>query len=200
MNEVRVGVLVSGRGSNLQALIEGQRQAPYKVVQVLSNTPEATALEKARNAGVEGVYLPGKRRCWEERAVKRLQNARVDLVCLAGFMQILSPVFLQSFPHIMNIHPSLLPAFPGLKAQEQALQYGVRVSGCTVHFVWEGLDTGPIILQTPVPVHREDTVESLSRRILKEEHCLYPRAVSLFARGLLKLEGRRVLIMEGVKI
>ncbi|HHV79452.1 MAG TPA: phosphoribosylglycinamide formyltransferase [Firmicutes bacterium] len=198
----RVGVLVSGRGSNLQALLDAcaSGSVPAKVVLVISDKPNAAALEKARAAGVEALAIEparvGGMRQFEVQAVTALKSKGVELVCLAGFMRVVSPAFLKEFPgRVLNIHPSLLPSFPGLDAQKQALEYGVKVTGCTVHFVDEQVDHGPIVIQAAVPVLEGDTVESLSERILEQEHKIYPEAVRLFATGRLKLEGRRVRIL-----
>ncbi len=198
-DKMTVGVLASGRGTNLQALLDAthDRSYPARVVTVLSDRQEARALQRAEKEGVYATYIAGTGQKWEEQAVAKLKEHEVKLVCLAGFMHILSPFFLQSFPAVMNIHPSLLPAFPGLEAQKQALDYGVKISGCTVHFVDEGVDTGPIILQKAVPVEEDDTPDKLADRILAEEHKIYPRAVELYARGLLVRQGRQVKVLEG---
>jgi phosphoribosylglycinamide formyltransferase-1 len=200
---IRIGVLASGRGSNLQALIDsveaGRLQAEIAVV--LSDVEGAFALERARRAGIEARYIdPGPKRSRvsdqaETEFIECLDGAGVDLVALAGFMRVLGAGFVRHFKlRIMNIHPSLLPSFPGLEAQRQALNYGVKWSGCTVHFVDEGVDSGPIIIQAAVPVLPDDTAESLSARILKEEHRIYAEAVGLFAEGRLRVEGRKVLV------
>ncbi|MBI4637406.1 MAG: phosphoribosylglycinamide formyltransferase [Candidatus Rokubacteria bacterium] len=198
---VRVGVLASGRGSNLQAILDATRDPdfPARVVVVISDREEARALERAAARGVPAVHLNSKdyadRDRYDRAIVGVLAEHRVDLVCLAGFMRILGPGLVHAFAgRIMNIHPALLPAFPGLAAQRQALEYGVKITGATVHFVDEGVDTGPIILQAGVPVRPEDTEETLSERILVEEHSLYPRAIRLFAEGRLRIAGRRVLV------
>jgi phosphoribosylglycinamide formyltransferase 1 len=198
----RVGVLVSGRGSNLQALLEASARGDYpaEVVVVISDRERAAALDRARDAGVEALFVNPKdfadREAFDLALVRELEARRVDLVCNAGFMRILSPAYVRAFAgRAMNVHPALLPAFPGLHAQRQALEYGVKVAGATVHFVDEGpVDTGPIILQASVPVQPDDTEESLSARILVEEHRLYPEAVRLFAEGRLTIVGRRVII------
>ena len=197
-----IGVLASGRGSNLQAILDAARTPGYpaRVAVVISDHETAAALERARTAGVEAVFLNpkdhGDRAAYETALVGTLAARGVGLVCLAGFMRILGPPFVRAFPRrILNIHPSLLPAFPGLHAQRQALEYGVRVAGATVHFVDEGVDTGPIVLQASVPVQPDDTEETLSARILAEEHRLYPEAIRLFAEGRLRLAGRRVTIV-----
>ena len=204
MKKIRVGILVSGRGSNMEAIIRNAKEGKIdaEVVIVLSDNPNAPALEKARALGVEALYVyPGEKKTYmtpdrEEEYVRILKEKKVDLVCLAGFMRVLKKTFLSNFPYrIMNIHPSLLPAFPGLNAQKQAWEYGVKISGCTVHFVDEGIDTGPIILQRAVPVLEDDTPERLAERILKEEHKIYSEAIQLFAEGRLKIEGRRVRIL-----
>ena len=197
---LRLGVLASGRGSNLQALIEaieaGSLAARLSIV--ISDNPHAQALERARRHGAQAVViaLEGERAAFEDRLVAALFAAGVDLVVLAGFMRLLGKRFLSRLPcPVMNIHPSLLPAFRGLRAQQQALDYGVKVAGCTVHFVDEGMDTGPIILQKAVPVKENDTEADLAARILAEEHQLLPAAVRLFAEGRLRLEGRKVRIL-----
>ncbi len=206
MKKIRVGVLVSGRGSNMEAIIENSRKGNIdaEVVIVLSDNPKAPALEKAKKAGVEAMYIyPGEKKTYmtsdrEGEYVKVLREKGVELVCLAGFMRVLKKTFIEAFAgKIMNIHPSLLPSFRGLNAQKQAWEYGVRVSGCTVHFVDEGVDTGPIILQRCVPVLEDDTPETLTQRILKEEHKIYSEAIQLFAEGRLRIEGRRVRILPG---
>ncbi|HHT02172.1 MAG TPA: phosphoribosylglycinamide formyltransferase [Firmicutes bacterium] len=197
---LRLGVLASGRGSNLQALIDaieaGSLAARLSIV--ISDNPHAQALERARRHGAQAVViaLEGERAAFEDRLVAALFAAGVDLVVLAGFMRLLGKRFLSRLPcPVMNIHPSLLPAFRGLRAQQQALDYGVKVAGCTVHFVDEGMDTGPIILQKAVPVKENDTEADLAARILAEEHQLLPAAVRLFAEGRLRLEGRKVRIL-----
>lgn len=198
---LRVGVLASGRGTNLQALLEASEQPGYpaRVVVVVSDRDRAPALARAAAHGVPGVFVNPKDfpdRDAHDAAVSRVLEAhRVGLVCLAGYMRILGATFVQTWRgRIMNIHPSLLPAFPGLHAQRQALEYGVRISGATVHFVDEGVDTGPIILQASVPVEPDDTEATLAARILVEEHRLYREAVRLFAEGRLRIVGRRVVI------
>ena len=198
----RAGVLVSGRGSNLQALLDAARAGRLggEVAVVVSNVAAAPALDKARAAGVPAVVCDHRGRPREEhdRAVLRvLQEQGVDLVCLAGYMRLLSPLFLSAFPHrVVNIHPSLLPAFPGLDAQRQAWEHGVKVSGATVHLVEEALDAGPIVMQEAVEVRAGDSSETLAARILEAEHRIYPRAVRLLLSGRWRLEGRRV-ISEG---
>jgi len=196
-----VGVLVSGRGSNLQALLDACAAAefPARVVVVVSDRDHAPALERARAAGIEAVWINPKdfvtRESFDAALVRELEKRQVGLVCNAGFMRILSSVWVQAFAgRALNIHPSLLPAFPGLHAQRQALEHGAKVAGCTVHFVDEAVDAGPIVLQSAVPVEPDDTEETLSARILKEEHRIYPAAVRLFAEGRLEIVGRRVII------
>ena len=200
-DKLSLGVLVSGRGSNLQAIIEqieqGKLDARIKIV--ISNLAGAPALTRAREQGIKTRLLeasPGeKREDYDRRLVEALRQEEVELVILAGFMRLLSPYLVRAFPQrIMNIHPALLPAFPGLQAQRKALEYGVKFSGCTVHFVDEGMDSGPIILQAVVPVLEQDTQESLAARILEQEHRIYPRAIQLYAQKRLQLKGRRVFI------
>jgi phosphoribosylglycinamide formyltransferase 1 len=199
---LRVGVLASGRGSNLQALLDASSRPDYpaEVVLVISDRERAAALDRARAAGVEALFVNpkdfGDRESFDLVLVRELAARRVGLVCNAGYMRILSPAYCRAFARrAMNIHPSLLPAFPGLHAQRQALEHGAKVAGATVHFVDDGpVDTGPIILQSSVPVLPNDTEESLSARILVEEHRLYPEAVRLFAEGRLEVVGRRVII------
>jgi phosphoribosylglycinamide formyltransferase-1 len=193
----RVAVLASGRGSNLAALLEAQaRSSSYRIALVVSNVEGSGALGLARDASVEAVCLPsrGASREEHERSVVALLLSRsIEIVCLAGYMRVLNPAFIDGFNRpILNIHPSLLPAFPGMHAQNQALQAGVRWTGATVHFVDAGLDTGPIIAQEPVPVEPSDTESTLSARILETEHRLYPKAVDLVARGAYELIGRTV--------
>lgn len=195
----RLGILISGRGSNFLAIadaIAGHR-LDAEIAVVISNHPEAPGLAAARERGLQALALPSKgldRETYDRQLIRELQNNRVDLVCLAGYMRILSGYFIREYAQrIVNIHPSLLPAFPGLDAQHQALEHGVKFSGCTVHFVEEGLDSGPIIAQAVVPVLAEDTAESVSARILKEEHRIYPEALGLVLSGKYRVEGRRVV-------
>jgi phosphoribosylglycinamide formyltransferase-1 len=199
---LRLGVLGSGNGTNLQAILDAiaARQLPARVVCVLSDVPDAFILERARRADVPALYLdcaPYKTKLDGEaelRAIELLRAHGADTIALAGFMRMVKGKLLRAFPwRVLNIHPSLLPAFPGLRAWEQALRYGVRVSGCTVHFVDEGMDTGPIIIQRAVPVHDRDTPESLHARIQEQERIAYPEALKLLAQGRLQIEGRRVL-------
>lgn len=198
---IRIGVLVSGTGSNLQSIIDhcetGRINA--SVVCVISNKAEAYALERARRHGIRALHVDNhafhSRESFDSAVVALLLEHQVQLVALAGFNRIVSSVLLDAFPMaVMNIHPALLPAFPGSKAQKQALQYGVRISGCTVHFVDLGTDSGPIIIQAAVPAYDSDTEESLAARILAEEHKIYPKAIQLFAEGRLSVEGRKVHI------
>jgi phosphoribosylglycinamide formyltransferase-1 len=196
----RIGVLVSGRGSNLQALIDAARRGELggEVAVVVSNVETAPGLERARGAGIPTAFRDHrgkKREAFDAEIVEILRAHRVDLVCLAGFMRLLSPVLVRAFPgRILNIHPALLPAFPGLDAQRQAWEHGAKVSGATVHLVDEGLDSGPIVAQEAVPVLPSDTPETLAARILEVEHRLYPRAVRLLLDGRCRVEGRRVIV------
>ncbi len=206
---IRLGVLASGGGTNLQAILDAcaARRIAAEVAVVVSNVPGAGALERARRAGVPAEVLPSKgvqdRVAYDLRLVEALRAHRVDLVCLAGYMRIVTPAFLRAFgptpatrgcPRVVNVHPGLLPSFPGLHAQRQCVEYGARFAGCTVHFVDEGTDTGPIIAQAIVPVLPDDTEEALARRILEQEHRLYPQAIHWFAEGRLSVEGRRVAV------
>jgi phosphoribosylglycinamide formyltransferase-1 len=196
----RLGILLSGRGSNFEAIADsvdaGRIQAEIAVV--ISNRPEARGLETARERGLETLCLPSKdmpRDQYDAQLADELDRRGVDLICLAGFMRLLTAEFVRRFPlRILNIHPSLLPAFPGLDAQARALAHGVKVSGCTVHFVDADLDAGPILAQAAVPVLNDDTVESLSARILIEEHRIYSEAVALVLSGDWRIEGRRVIV------
>lgn len=205
MSKLRIAVLVSGRGSNLQAIIDNIEKdlLPAELMAVISDQPEAYSLERARKHNIPAVHLSardykGKREEYDALLVKELRKCQVELVCLAGFMRIITPTLIKAFPgRILNIHPALLPAFSGLHAQKAALEHGVKFSGCTVHFVDEGMDTGPIIIQAVVPVLDNDTEESLSERILRQEHNIYSRAIQLYAEGRLKLEGRRVMVVNG---
>jgi len=179
----RLGILLSGRGSNFEAIARNVAAGTIdaEIAIVISNRPEARGIEVARAMGLNAISIPSKgveREAYDGMIAAELKRHNVDLVCLAGFMRLLSPAFIHEFPmRILNIHPSLLPAFPGLDAQEQALRHGVKITGCTVHFVNEQLDAGPIIMQAAVPVLDDDTVESLSERILKEEHRIYTEAI-----------------------
>ena len=196
----RIGVLLSGRGSNFEALADSvaSRRIPNaQIALVLSNREAAAGIDRARARGLATRILPSKgleREAYDRLVVAALNEAKVDLVCLAGYMRLLSPYFVSAFPQgILNIHPSLLPSFPGLEAQKQALDYGVKFAGCTVHFVDENLDAGPIILQSVVPVEDSDTEEALSARILKEEHRIYSEAVKIVLEGKYKIIGRCVV-------
>jgi phosphoribosylglycinamide formyltransferase-1 len=195
----RLGILISGRGSNFEAIADrieaGEIDAEIAVV--ISSRPGARGLETARTRGVWTASIPSKgldREVYDRLLLQELQRRQVDFVCLAGFMRLLSAGFIRQFPNrILNIHPSLLPAFPGLDAQHQALEHGVKITGCTVHFVDEELDAGPIVIQAAVPVLANDDVETLSARILKEEHRIYPEALQIVLSGRFRIEGRRVI-------
>jgi phosphoribosylglycinamide formyltransferase-1 len=196
-----LGVLASGRGSNLQAIIDAidAGRCPARVAVVVSDRKDAPALHRARRAAIRGVHLDPRafpdRAAFDEAVAGVLDEWGVELVCLAGYMRLLSPEFVRRYRgRILNVHPALLPTFPGLHAQRQALEHGVKVSGATVHFVDEGVDTGPIVLQSAVPVLEGETEASLTARILVEEHRLYPEAIRLYAEGRLEVVGRRVSI------
>jgi phosphoribosylglycinamide formyltransferase-1 len=198
-----IGVLCSGRGTNLQSIIaaveSGQIPAPIGVV--LTDKPDVMALERAEKAGIPN-FCVNRKECsdkqeFEEKLVEKLREHGVTLVVLAGFMRILSPYFVRAFKgRILNIHPALLPSFPGAHAHRDVLEYGVKVSGVTVHFVDEGMDSGPIILQAAVPVEDDDTEDTLAARVLVEEHKIYPRAIELYLKNKLKVEGRMVRILK----
>ena len=196
---VNLGVLVSGSGSNLQAIIDdieaGRLDAKIKVV--ISNVADVYALERAKKHGIESLVLPHrglKREEYDQKLVEVLKANDVELVILAGFMRIITPVLLRAFPRkVMNIHPALLPAFPGTHVWQTEVDSGVKFAGCTVHFVDEGTDTGPIIIQAVVPVYDDDTADTLNARILKQEHKIYSQAIQLYAEGRLEIKGRRVL-------
>jgi phosphoribosylglycinamide formyltransferase 1 len=196
----RIGVLLSGRGSNFEALAEHialGRIPDAEIAIVISNREGAPGIEKARARGLEARVIPSKgleREAYDRLVVAALKEKKVELVCLAGYMRLISPYFVGEFRNrILNIHPSLLPAFPGLEAQRQALEHGAKFSGCTVHFVDENLDAGPIVRQAIVPIESGDTEETLAERILKEEHRIYTEAVRLVLSGKFRIEGRRVL-------
>ena len=196
----RLGVLISGRGSNLQAIIDAIRDGRLSatIAVVISNRADAAGLLRARDAGIETLVMDHRaypsREDYDRSLARELRSRDVGLVCLAGFMRLLSGYFIREFPmRILNIHPSLLPAFPGLDAQHQALAHGVKFSGCTVHFVDENLDSGPIIVQAVVPVLDDDTAETLSARILTEEHRIYTEAIRIVLSGVWRVEGRRVI-------
>ncbi len=195
----RLGILLSGRGSNFEAIADsieaGRLEAEIAIV--ISNSPRAKGLERARQRGLQAVCIPSKameREAYDRLVVAELRKAQVDLVCLAGFMRLLSAYFVEEFPQrILNIHPSLLPSFPGLEAQAQALEHGVKHTGCTVHFVDERLDAGPILIQKSVSVLDSDTEESLAARILEQEHVAYTEAIRLVLSGNYRIDGRRVV-------
>ena len=197
-----LGVLASGRGSNLQAILDACARSgfPARVAVVISDRERAAALDRARAAGVEALWVDPKdfadREAFDLALVRELESRGVGLVCHAGFMRILSPAYVRAFAgRALNIHPSLLPAFPGLHAQRQALDHGAKVAGATVHFLDESVDTGPIVAQAAVPVEPGDTEETLAARILVQEHRLYPEAIRLFAEGRLRIQGRRVIVV-----
>jgi phosphoribosylglycinamide formyltransferase-1 len=195
----RLGILLSGRGSNFEAIARNVQagRIPAEIAVVISNKPEALGLLRAKEMGLETRFIPSKgkeREAFDREVVAALKEFQVDLVCLAGFMRILSPYFVREFPRrILNIHPALLPSFPGEDAQRQALQYGVKFTGCTVHLVDEGVDTGPIVCQAVVPVRDDDTAETLAARILQEEHRIYSEAICRMLDDQLRFDGRRVL-------
>ncbi|MGI6128907.1 MAG: phosphoribosylglycinamide formyltransferase [bacterium] len=198
-----LAVLASGRGTNLQAIIDAWEKGalPVKMVGVLSNNPKAQALQRAKGHAIPTAVISSQdypdRHSYGLAIVEQLRAWQTDMVALAGFMLLLDPVVIEAFPHrILNVHPALLPSFKGLDAQQQALDYGVRVTGCTVHLVDQDMDTGPIVLQAPVPVLPDDNEEALAARILKEEHRLYPEAIRLLATGRLKVCGRKVQILD----
>jgi phosphoribosylglycinamide formyltransferase-1 len=196
----RLGILLSGRGSNFEAIADriALKKLDAEIAVVISNIESAAGLERARARSLNAVYIPSKNRTREEfdrDAVAVLRKNNVSVVVLAGFMRILSRTFLDAFPYgILNIHPALLPSFPGTDVQKKALEYGVKFSGCTVHFVDDALDGGPVILQAVVPVADDDTVETLSSRILKEEHRIYSEAIDLVLSGRCEIQGRRVIV------
>jgi len=202
MKKVKLGILVSGRGSNLQAIIDSieEGRLSANVAVVISDQADAYALERARAHHIPTVHVittgyKKLRNEYDARLVHELKKYDVELVCLAGFMRIITTTLINAFPNrILNIHPSLLPAFPGLHVQKAALKHGAKFSGCTVHFVDAGMDTGPIIIQAVVPVMDNDTEDTLSARILKQEHKIYARAIQLYAEGKLRIESRRVTV------
>ncbi len=195
----KLGILLSGRGSNFQAIARNVQagKIPAEIAVVISNRADAQGLETARAMGLEAVCIPSKglkREEYDRRVVALLKQKQVDLVCLAGFMRLLSAWFVEQFPNrILNIHPALLPSFPGLDGQQQALEHGVKFSGCTVHFVDAGLDSGPIVAQAVVPVNDDDTLAALSARILSQEHRLYTEAINIVLSGKFRIAGRRVM-------
>ncbi len=203
MKKIRLGVLASGGGTNLQSIIDAcaNQSIAAEVAVVISNNPDAGALQRARNAAITAECINhrdfSRRDDFDAAVVARLQHHQVDLVVLAGFMRIIGDNFLTAFPmRIMNIHPALLPSFPGLHVQQQAIDYGARFSGCTVHFVDSGVDTGPIIIQAVVPVLPDDDSDTLAARILEQEHRIYPQAIDWYARGLLQVDGRKVTVLQ----
>ncbi|MCM8785868.1 MAG: phosphoribosylglycinamide formyltransferase [Candidatus Omnitrophica bacterium] len=198
-----IGILASGKGTNLQAIIDyiKEENLPIKIGIVISDNPEAYALERAKKEGIRNICIPCEKyktildKETEIKYIEVLKENNVELVCLAGFMRILKKNFIKNFPNkIINIHPSLLPAFPGLESWKKALEYGVRFTGCTVHFVDEGIDSGPIILQAVVPILQDDTPEILHKRIQEKEHIIYPLAIRLIAEGRVSIVGRKVYI------
>lgn len=201
----KIGILVSGRGTNLQAIIDAidNGELNARIAVVLSNKKEAPALARAQAKGIETVSLDPKqfagKKEFDLALAKELEDREIDLVCLAGYMRILGPEFIRKFEgKIINIHPSLLPAFPGLDVQQKAIDYGVKFSGCTVHFVNEEVDAGPIILQAVVPIHETDDADTLAKRILIQEHLIYPRAIQMIAENRLHIENRKVTCKESV--
>ena len=208
---LRIAVLASGRGSNLQAVIDAIEagQVHAKIVAVISNKKDAVALERARKHGIPDLFVdpkpftgqPESREDYDRALLEVLKKYDTELVLLAGYMKIVTTVLVNAYANrMMNIHPSLLPSFPGLDVQKKAIEWGCKLAGCTVHFVTEGVDEGPIILQAAVPVLDQDTPDALAARILEQEHKIYPRAVQLFAEGRLRVQGRRVLIEQGMPV
>jgi phosphoribosylglycinamide formyltransferase-1 len=205
VKKLRLGVLASGGGSNLQSIIDScaSGKLDAEIALVICNNPGAGALTRAENAGIKSCCIDhrdfNQRGDFDRKIIARLQAAEVELVVLAGFMRIIGEIFIEAFPQrIINIHPALLPAFPGLHVQQQAIDYGARFSGCTVHFVDAGVDTGPIIMQAVVPVCDGDNAEDLAARILIEEHKVYPRVIQLFAEGRLQVENRKVRVLPSI--
>ena len=208
---LRLGVLASGRGSNLQAIIDAieARTLYATIAVVLSNKKDAQALERARKHGAPDVFLdpkpfagqPDSREAYDRAILEVVRRYNVELVLLAGYMKIVTSVLVHAYANrMMNIHPSLLPSFPGLDAQKKTIEHGCKLAGCTVHFVTEGVDEGPIIIQAAVPILEEDTPDTLAARILEQEHRIYPRAVQLYAEGRLCVEGRRVHVMGDTSV
>lgn len=205
--KVKLGVLVSGSGSNLQSIIDNIEKGFLEAViaVVVSNNPDAFALERAKTHHIQSIVIKHhdyvNREDFDMEMINVLQSYSVELVVMAGFMRVLSPSFLQAFPmKIMNIHPALLPSFSGIRAQKRAVEYGVKFSGCTVHFADEGVDTGPIIIQAIVPAYHDDTEDSLAARILREEHKIYPQAIQFYAEGRIEVAGRKVRIKGSDRI
>ena len=201
-----VGVLISGSGTNLQALLDScaSSDAPARIAVVISNRRDAYGLERARKAGVPAIWISHRKRTrqdFEQELIRVLQEYGVSWVMLAGFMRVLTPLFLTEYPNrVLNIHPSLLPSFPGINAQQQAFDSGVKVTGATVHFVDSGMDTGPIVLQASVPILDEDNIDSLRERILSVEHQIFPLALRLAVTGKLQIQGKKVLIDNGTTV
>ncbi len=207
MNKINIGVIVSGSGSNFQSIIDqtenGNLDAVIKVV--ICNNPDAYALERAKKHNIPSVIIDHKdfkdRNEFDEKMIKVLKSYSVELVIMAGFMRVLTPLFIKAFHmRIMNIHPAILPSFQGIHAQERAFDYGVKFSGCSVHFADEGVDTGPVIIQSVVPVYDDDTADTLQERILKEEHRIFPQAIQFYAEGKLEVVGRKVRVKNHKKI
>jgi len=198
----KLGILLSGRGSNFEAIARNVQAGKIgaEIAIVISNKEGVQGLEIARRFGIKALCIPSKgkeREAFEQEVVAALGEAQVDLVCLAGFMRVLTPYFIRAFQgRILNIHPAILPSFPGVDAQKQALEYGAKFTGCTVHFVDEGVDTGAVVAQAVVPILDEDTAETLAARILKEEHRIYTEAINLVVEEKIRIEGRRVLLKE----
>ncbi|MBI4166429.1 MAG: phosphoribosylglycinamide formyltransferase [Acidobacteria bacterium] len=198
----KIGILLSGRGSNFEAIARNVQagKIPAEIAIVISNKEGAGGLAIAREMGIKALCIPSKgkeREAFEQELVAALREAQVDLVCLAGFMRVLTSYFIREFQgRILNIHPALLPSFAGVDAQKQALEYGAKFSGCTVHFVDEGVDTGAVVCQAAVPIQDEDTVETLAARILKEEHRIYTEAINLVLGDRIRVEGRRVILKK----
>ena len=201
---INIAVFISGRGSNFLALLKNIEKGVLKNCQiavVFSNNPNAKGLEYAAEAGIKTIVIPSKNRSdraeYDKEIINALSEYNIDLICLAGYMRIVTHELVDAYKNrIINIHPALLPSFPGLHAQKQAIDYGVKVSGCTVHFVDSGMDTGPVILQKTVPVYDNDTEDTLSERILEQEHTAYSEAVALYAAGRLKVSGRKVEVLD----
>lgn len=200
---LKIGVLASGRGSNFQSIIESIESGfiKAKVAVLITDNPEAYAIERAKNHNIEALIIKPRdfpdKNSYYSHIAEELKKRGVELIILAGFMRVVGKPLIEKYPsRIMNIHPALLPSFPGLHGQKQAVDYGVKISGCTVHFVDEGVDTGPIIIQAAVTAYEDDTEDTLSERILKQEHKIFPLAIKLFAEGRIKVEGRKVIILK----